>query len=170
MTQQLTIRPERSELVDALGTVGDAMTRTVISVPPDLSASEALAQLYRSGVGGAPVVEHERVEGVMTIADLTTPRPYAREPGPFFRSNSRNSEWKVRDLMTQSALTASPDEPLGEAVVRMARARIDRLPVVDRDDRPLGIVARDDVVRVLSRVAARKETRIEARRPVLVPD
>jgi hypothetical protein len=55
MTQQLTIRPERSELVDALGTVGDALTRTVISVPPDLPAREALAQLYRSGAGGAPV-------------------------------------------------------------------------------------------------------------------
>jgi CBS domain-containing protein len=52
----------------------------------------------------------------------------------------------------------------------MARARFDRVPVVDWDDRPLGIVARDDVVRVMSRIAARKETRIEARRLVLVPD
>jgi CBS domain-containing protein len=67
-------------------------------------------------------------------------------------------------------VTASPDEPLIEAVVRMARARIDRLPVVDRDGRPVGIVARDDVVRVLSRVAVRKEARIQARQPVLVPD
>jgi CBS domain-containing protein len=41
---------------------------------------------------------------------------------------------------------------------------------VDQDGRPIGIVARDDVIRVLSRVATRKEARIEARRPVLVPD
>jgi CBS domain-containing protein len=72
--------------------------------------------------------------------------------------------------MTKSAVTASADEPLVEAVVRMAKARIDRLPVVDRDGRPVGILARDDVVRVLARTAARKEARIEARQPILVPD
>jgi CBS domain-containing protein len=68
-----------------------------------------------------------------------------------------------------STATASPEEPLIEAVVRMARTRIDRLPVVDREGRPIRIVARDDVVRVRSRVATRKEVRIEARRPMPVP-
>jgi CBS domain-containing protein len=72
--------------------------------------------------------------------------------------------------MTESPLTASPDEPLTEAVVRMARAHIDRLPVIDRDGRLIGILARDDVVRVLARTAGRKEARIEARRPMLVPN
>jgi CBS domain-containing protein len=135
-----------------------------------MSAIEARAYLYRHGVGGAPVVDHERVEGVVTISDLEAPRPYARETGPLHRPHSGGSEWQVRDVMTESAVTASPEEPLVEAVVRMARARVDRLPVVDRDGRPIGIVARDDVIRVLSRVATRKEVRIEARRPVLVPD
>jgi CBS domain-containing protein len=159
----------RSPCVDELGTVGAAMTKTVISVPPDMSASDALAYLYRQGVGGAPVVERERVEGVVTISDLAAPHPYARDTGPFHRPHNGGPEWQVRDVMTESAVTASPEELLIEAVVRMARARIDRLPVVDREDRPIGIVARDDVVRVLSRVATRKEARIEARRPVLVP-
>ncbi|HET8525082.1 MAG TPA: CBS domain-containing protein [Actinomycetota bacterium] len=170
MTHRTTIRSERSELADALGTVADAMTRTVISVPPDMPASEALAYLYRSGVGGAPVVEHERVEGVVTTSDLAAPRPFARETGPFLRPHNGGSEWRVRDLMTESALTASADEPLVEAVVRMARARVDRLPVVDQDRRPVGIVARDDVVRALARVAVREEAGIESERPVLMPD
>jgi CBS domain-containing protein len=159
-----------SPCVDELGTVEAAMTRTVVSVPSDMSAIEALAYLYRHGVGGAPVVDHDRVEGVVTISDLAAPRPYARETGPFHRPHDGGPEWKVGDVMTQSAVTASPGEPLIEAVVRMARARVDRLPVVDRDGRPVGIVARDDVVRVLSRVATRKEALIETRRPVLVPD
>ena len=121
-------------------------------------------------MGGAPVVDHERVEGVVTISDLEAPRPYARATGPFHRPHSGGSEWQVRDVMTESAVTASPKEPLVEAVVRMARARIDRLPVVDGEGRPVGIVARDDVVRVLARVAARKEAGAEPRRPMLVPD
>jgi CBS domain-containing protein len=169
MDQQATIRP-RSDCVDDLGTVAGAMNKTVITVPSDMAASEALAYLYRHGVGGAPVVDDECVEGVVTTSDLAAPRPYARETGPFLRPRSGGSEWLVRDLMTKNPVTASADELLVEAVVRMAKARIDRLPVVDRDGRPVGILARDDVVRVLARTAARKEARIEARQPILVPD
>lgn len=169
MGYQATISP-RSPCLDKLGTVGGAMTRTVISVPSDMSASEALAYLYRQGVGGAPVVNHERVDGVVTISDLAAPHPYARETGPFHRPHGRASEWQVRDLMTESALTASPDEPLVDAVIRMARAHIDRLPVVDRKGRPVGILARDDVVHAVARAASREKAHVEARRPMLVPD
>jgi CBS domain-containing protein len=169
MAYEGTIAP-RSPCFDELGTVGAAMTKSVISVSSDMSASEAIAYLYRHGVGGAPVVDHERVDGVVTISDLAAPRPYALETGPFHRPHGGGSEWHVRDVMTESPVTASPEEPLVEAVVRMARARVDRLPVVDRDGRPIGILARDDVIRVLSRVAIRKEALIERRRPVLVPD
>jgi CBS domain-containing protein len=167
---EATINLERSGLADTLGSVEGAMTKSVVSVSRDMPASEALAYLVRHGVGGAPVVEEGRVVGVVTISDLAAPHPYARETGPFLRPRGGGPEWQVRDLMTESPLTASPDEPLTEAVVRMARAHIDRLPVVDRDGRSIGILARDDVVRVLARTAGRKEARIEARQPMLVPN
>jgi CBS domain-containing protein len=160
----------RSELAEVLGTVEEAMTRSVVSVSRDMPASEAVTYLYRRGVGGAPVVEEGRVVGVVTIADLTAPHPYARETGPFLRPHHGGHDWQVGDLMTQSPVTVSPEAPLVEAVVTMARGHIDRLPVVDRDGGPIGIVARDDVVRVLARVAARTEQRAEARSPVLLPD
>jgi CBS domain-containing protein len=167
---EATMNLERSGLADTLGSVEGAMTKSVVSVSRDMPASEALAYLVRHGVGGAPVVEEGRVVGVVTTSDLAAPHPYARETGPFLRPRGGGPEWQVRDLMTESPLTASPDEPLTEAVVRMARAHIDRLPVVDRDGRSIGILARDDVVRVLARTAGRKEARIEARQPMLVPN
>jgi hypothetical protein len=89
------------------------MTKTVISVPPDMSASDALAYLYRQGVGGAPVVERERVEGVVTISDLAAPRPYARETGPFHRPHNGGPEWQVREVMTESAVTHRPPPGCG---------------------------------------------------------
>ena len=165
-----TIRPVRSQLVEVLGTVGGAMTKSVVSVSCDMPATEALAYLVRHGVGGAPVVEEDHVVGVVTASDLAAPHPYAQETGPFLRPHKGASEWRVRDLMTESPVTASPDEPLMDAVIRMAKARIDRLPVVDRDRRPVGIVARDDVIRVLARAAAHEETRLEAPRSFLAPD
>jgi CBS domain-containing protein len=153
MSQLGTIRPERSKLAEALGTVEGAMTKSVVSVSRDMPATEALPYLIRHGVGGAPVVEGDRVVGVVTTSDLAAPHPYARETSTFLRPHSGGSEWQVRDLMTESPVTASPDEPLVDAVIRMARTRIDRLPVVDRNGRSIGILARDDVVRVLARTA-----------------
>ena len=146
------------------------MTRSVVSVPRDMPAAEALAYLLRHGVGGAPVVADGYVVGVITTSDLDAPHPYARETGPFLRPRHGGSEWQVRDLMTESAVTASPDEPLIDAVVRMARAHVDRLPVVDPDGHPIGIVARDDVVHALARAAAHGEERAGSWQPVLVPD
>ena len=165
-----TIRPIRSGLAEALGTVEDAMTRSLVSVSREMPVHEALAYLVRHGVGGAPVVEDDRVVGIVTTSDLAAPHPFARETGPFLRPRGGGSEWLVRDLMTESAVTASPDEPLLDAVVRMAKARIDRLPVVDRDGRPVGIVARDDVVRALARAASHTEVVVDVRRPVFPPD
>jgi CBS domain-containing protein len=167
---EATINLERSGFADILGSVEAAMTKSVVSVSRDMPATEALAYLVRHGVGGAPVVEQGRVVGVVTTTDLAAPHPYAREIGPFLRPRGGGPEWQVRDLMTEGPVAASPDEPLTEAVVRMARAHIDRLPVVDRDGRSIGILARDDVVRVLARTAGGKEARIEARQPMLVPN
>lgn len=169
MIAEASRQPVWSEPTHILGTVEQAMTRSVVSVSRDMSVSEALTFLYRNGVGGAPVLEKERVVGVVTISDLAAPHPYARETGPFLHPPNGGTEWHVRDLMTESAVTASADEPLIDAVVRMARARVDRLPVVDRAGRPVGIVARDDVVHVLARAAARQGTPVQAPRPVLVP-
>jgi CBS domain-containing protein len=170
MSVGTTTRPVRSELVEVLGTVGGAMTKSIVFVSREMPASEALAYLARHGIGGAPVLEEGRVVGIVTTTDLAAPHPYARETGPFLRRRSEWPEWQVRDLMTENPVTASPDDPLVEAVVRMARSHIDRLPVVDRDGRSIGILARDDVVHVLARAAGRKEALIQEQRPMLMSD
>lgn len=141
----------RADVLLALGTVGEAMTGTVVTVTPAMAAGEALGLLRRKGIGGAPVVRNGRVAGIVTVSDLAGPHPYPMETGPFLRPRNGAAGWCVADLMTGSAVTATADEPLADAVPRMAQSRVDRLPVVDDDARPIGIVAREDVVRVLAR-------------------
>ena len=139
------------DLPTALGTVGEAMTATVVTVTPDMAAGEALGLLRRKGIGGAPAVRDGRVVGIVTVSDLAGPHPYPMQTGPFPRPGNGPAGWCVADLMTGSAVTAAADEPLAEAVLRMAQSRVDRLPVVDEDARPTGIVAREDVVRIIAR-------------------
>jgi CBS domain-containing protein len=72
--------------------------------------------------------------------------------------------------MTQSVIVAAQDDRLADAVVRMDDARVDRLPVVDRDGRPVGILAREDVVRAVSRAVRTAAVVPGERRTIVVPD
>jgi CBS domain-containing protein len=161
---------DRERLMDLLGTVRRAMSTSVVNLSPDTPSLEAVGILRRHRVGGAPVVENGRIVGVATESDLLAFAPHAQTTGPFLRPRQHHTEWCVGDAMTRTVIVASPDEPLGEAVVKMHDAGVDRLPVVDDDGQPVGIIARDDVVRAVAG-ALRGFTRSPGvRRPALLPD
>jgi len=153
---------------ELLGTVEDAMTTSIVTLDPDTRTSDAVAILRRHGIGGAPVVESGRAIGVATVSDLSALQPKAQRTGPFLRPQRGRPDWCVRDLMTQTAIVAVPDEPLARAIVRMDDARVDRLPVVDAGGRPVGILAREDVLRAVAKVVRRR--RPDGRRSMLPPD
>jgi CBS domain-containing protein len=135
---------EPASLEGLLGTVGEAMTRAVVLLAADMPAEWALRHLDRQAVSGAPVVGHGLVVGVITHRDLLVPVPergsYADPLGGL----------RVRDLMSEEPVTAQPDWPLVRAVRAMTDHGINRLPVVDRAGRPVGVLTRDDVLRVLA--------------------
>jgi CBS domain-containing protein len=58
--------------------------------------------------------------------------------------------------MSESVVVAGAEEPLVEAAIKMDDRGVDRLPVVDVDGRPVGILAREDVVRAVARVGRRE--------------
>lgn len=167
---EVTRQLDGQGLARILGTVGEAMTTSVLTLAPDTRTGDAVAILRRHGVGGAPVVEAGRVVGVATVSDLTAlaPRPHAT--GPFLRPLRGRPDWSVRDVMTQSVIVAAQDDRLADAVVRMDDARVDRLPVVDRDGRPVGILAREDVVGAVARAVRTAAVVPAAHRTVLLPD
>jgi CBS-domain-containing membrane protein len=58
---------------ELLGTVGEAMTAEVVVLHTDTPADVAMRRLEHSRVSGAPVVDHGRVVGVVTLRDLQVP-------------------------------------------------------------------------------------------------
>jgi len=135
---------EPASLEGLLGTVGEAMTRAVVLLAADMPAEWALRHLDRQAVSGAPVVDRGRVVGVITRRDLLVPIP---EQGSY---DSPLAGLLVRDLMSEEPVTAGLDEPLVRGVRAMIGHGVNRLPVVDRSGRPLGILTRDDVLRVVA--------------------
>lgn len=157
---------------ELLGTVGEAMTAEVVVLHTDTPADVAMRRLEHSRVSGAPVVDHGRVVGVVTLRDLQVPL-LAEGPlqttGPFHRHEQLLRGLQVRDLMTAEPVTASADGTLAEAVLAMDAAGVNRVPVVDRAGRPVGILTRDDVLGVLAR-RIRQLHPTAPRRSLLAPD
>jgi predicted transcriptional regulator len=153
MTMTATLE-EPTTLERLLGTVGDAMTREVVLLAADMTAAMALRRLEKQAVSGAPVVDHGRVVGVITRRDLLVPT-LLDDPGRTWavgvaRRRNRLDGLRVSDLMSDESVTAGPDWPLVRAVQMMIVQGVNRLPVVDNTDRPLGILTRDDVLRVVA--------------------
>jgi CBS domain-containing protein len=141
-------------LESLLGTVGEAMSGEVVVLHADTPVDVALRRLEHTQVSGAPVVDHGRVVGVVTLRDLLVP-VLADGPvlttGPFHRHEHQLTAYRVHELMTAEPVTARPDWPLAQAVLAMEQASINRLPVVDATGRPAGILTRDDVLGALAR-------------------
>jgi predicted transcriptional regulator len=148
MTVTATVE-EATTLERQLGTIGEAMTRDVVLLAADMTAEMALRRLDQKAVSGAPVVDHGRVVGVITRRDLLVPT--LLDEGRARGRWTRLTGLRVNDLMSGEPVTAEPDCPLVQAVRTMLDHGVNRLPVVDRAGRPIGVLTRDDVLRAVAR-------------------
>ena len=127
--------------------VRDIMTTDVVTVRPDTPHQTVAAMLRQHRVSGFPVTgEDGKVVGVMTETDLV-----ALVAGRYHRGHRAAEQATAGDLMSHPAVTVGPDDPVKTAARLMRKQRLQRLPVVDRDGRLVGIVSRSDVLSVFQR-------------------
>jgi CBS-domain-containing membrane protein len=140
-------------------TVGDVMTREVITVDPDAGFRQIADLLVNRGLSAVPVIDGRgAVVGVVSEADLLPKLEYAdRQPHhPLAARRTRTLRRKAdgdraADLMTVPAVTIGPEVSISRAARMLEAARVKRLPVVDDDGRLIGIVSRRDLVRTYVR-------------------
>ncbi len=114
--------------------VSRVMTTAVLTLPPDATMRELKDLLREHRISGAPVVEDQKLVGVVSIEDLI----HALE--------TQQLDAKIRDYMTREGLvTAHPQEPVMEALRRFEVTGIGRMPVIDARDKLVGIVTRGDI-------------------------
>ena len=112
-------------------TVGDVMIPDVHTISPDATIEEAAQEMRDGDFGLLPVGEEDQMLGVITDRDIII-RAVAEGQGPSF---------KVRDVMSHEPVWAHQDDSVGNAAQIMREHQIRRLPVVDDDQRLVGIVA-----------------------------
>jgi CBS domain-containing membrane protein len=140
--------------------VKDVMTRTVIVIKEDSDINEAARVLSEGNVSGLPVVDNENsVIGVITEADILSAAGMGKEYafkdvlrhilGKPLRKKKKGS--KVKDMMTTPAITTKPEIDIREAAGILDEKQIKRLPVVDGENRLIGIISRADIVRAFNK-------------------
>jgi CBS domain-containing protein len=121
-------------------TVKDVMTPGPTSIPSDEVVVEAARRMLSEDVGSLPVVEGDKLVGMITDRDIVL-KVVAKDLDPHKAT--------IADVASEHPVTATPDEPLDVALQRMAAEQVRRLPVVT-DGRLVGIVAQADIARTAS--------------------
>ncbi|MFJ1730300.1 CBS domain-containing protein [Streptomyces sp. NPDC088254] len=160
--------------------VGSVMTTDVVSAEYGTPFKEVARLLAAHRVSGLPVVdEGDKVIGVISETDLiarqaATPEPYEPRRRFTFRDLTRGARRQAAKanartagrLMTGPPVTAHADDTIVEAARTMAQHQVERLPVLDEEDRLVGIVTRRDLLQVFLRPD--KDIREEVIEEVLV--
>ncbi|TML95879.1 MAG: CBS domain-containing protein [Actinobacteria bacterium] len=115
--------------------VRDVMTPGVRTVSPSQSLAEAAAVMKGEDVGSVPVVEDDRLAGIVTDRDIVI-RAVAERRDP--------QTVKVDEVASRQLVTVEPEQDLDEALALMARHQVRRLPVVEAG-RLVGMLAQADV-------------------------
>ena len=134
-------------------TARDIMTTDVLTFDPDVSVREAAEALAMERLGGAPVMLHGRLVGMLSASDLLDfMSALPAEPAEVRDRTERGilDDHTVEEAMSRAPMrTVAPDVPVSTVAEVLSRDHLHRLPVVD-GDRLLGIVSTTDVVRALA--------------------
>jgi CBS domain-containing protein len=120
-----------------MGQIRDVMTERPITCEPSATVVEVAKLMEREDVGPIPVVESDRLVGIVTDRDLVL-RVIAEGRDP--------KQTSVKDIISKDLVTVSPEEDLEQVLRVMAGKQVRRVPVVE-GDRLVGIVAQADVAR-----------------------
>lgn len=114
----------------------DLMTPNVEVVRPDTPLREAAERMRELNVGVMPVVEGERLVGILTDRDIAV-RAVADGDDPNTTS--------VVDVMSRDVAFCYEDQALEEAADLMEQLQVRRLPILDRADQLVGIISLGDL-------------------------
>ncbi len=126
--------------------VKDEMTKSVVSVSPDDSVSEAITIMADYRVTVLPITDKKsRCVGILSTTDLVDPQRWQKE-GTLDEPNVNFDDRRVGDVMTSEVESVNRETPLVKATGTMLRQRVHHLPVVDENQQLLGIISTLDLL------------------------
>jgi len=137
-------------------TASAIMTKSVLLIDEAMELVDAAALLAGSQVSGAPVVDgNGKIVGVVSEKDFLKEMGVGEKPSFMgIATHCLNNQScmigqlrhkTVADIMTRPPITGTRDMTVGAISTLFAERQINRLPIVDGQQRPVGIVTRTDL-------------------------
>jgi len=127
--------------------VKDAMLKDVVTVSPDMKVREVEALFEKYDYYSFPVLEGGKVIGIVTKLDFL--KHFIFTPSSIVPQYDRLLDDNVRAIMNPKVFTMSADTPLTRVLELMVETRIRSFPVVDADNQLLGMISREDIMKML---------------------
>lgn len=148
-------------------TAKDIMTADVLTFTPEMDVVSAAKILIERKINGAPVVRNpvdKTLAGILTQSDLVAQQKTPSLPSlftildgfiPLSSPDKMEAELRkisamtVGEAMTEKVVTVGPDESLDKIASIMVDRKLHTLPVVDGEGALLGVIGKEDVIKVL---------------------
>jgi CBS domain-containing protein/anti-sigma regulatory factor (Ser/Thr protein kinase) len=115
--------------------IREVMTADLKTATPDMPLAKVLEILRINRISGLPVVENERLVGIVSLEDIV-------------RSLQKNDlSATASQYMTREVVTVASYESIVTAMRTFTEKGLGRLPVVDEDQKPVGVITKGDITR-----------------------
>lgn len=135
--------------------VGDVMTRNFSYCDPETDVLKAVKLMIKNKIGSLVVKKNNELKGIITEWDIL-----------WALSKKRNLEGiKVGEIMSKRVVTISPSKDLYDAIIKMKKNGVRRLPVVEKG-KVIGLITWKDIIKIaptlfdlmLDQIRIREET------------
>ncbi|MHB1680642.1 MAG: CBS domain-containing protein [bacterium] len=138
--------------------VDNVMTKKIISVTEEANINEAIHLFSENKIPCLPVVDDKGgIKGIVTRKDIIVATGVTRDhtlrdiirhmigvPTPHHHTVNDKT---VKDIMSSPVITIKSGSDVKEAAFKLIEMRINNLPVVDKDNKLLGVISAGDIVK-----------------------
>ncbi len=122
-------------------TANDVMESRVETLSSNLTIEEVIQAMSRSHHRGFPVVEDDKLVGIITQSDIDN---YTKSDIDNYTNKTETIF--LRDIMTSSPIAVNPLTSLADVLYLLNRYQLSRLPVTE-GNKLLGIITRSDIIK-----------------------
>ena len=134
--------------------VSKFMTQKLITATPGMSVKQAFLLMRTHRVRHIPVVEEEKLVGIISDRDLRRPR-WAEQLDDWTAYYQVDDNHTVSDVMTRNPETVRASDDILKAVAIFREHRYGALPVLNKDGELTGILSAQDLLGALEELLAK---------------
>lgn len=125
--------------IQAVPLVKDVMSEFIVTIKKNQTVQDAAKKIWENSFNHLAVVSDTgELVGILTAWDIS-------------KAVAENVFDSVESVMTKKVLTCAPNEPVDLAARRLDRYGVSAMPVIDTQNRVLGIITSDNISKLLAR-------------------